>query len=119
MRSLTVTTFVSLDGVMEAPGGEPGYAHAGWVGPYFDEQLGAFKLAEQLEAEVLLLGRRTYDSFYGAWPARDGEMADKINTMTKYVVSSTLGTSDWHDTHVIGYDGVRAVNSSFIAEIIA
>ena len=109
MRTLTITEFVSLDGVMEAPGGEPGYAHAGWVGPYFDEKVGAFKLAEQLAADVLLLGRKTYDSFYGAWPARDGEMADKINGMTKYVVSSTLGSSDWTDTHVISYDEVRAL----------
>ena len=109
MRTLTVTEFVSLDGVMEAPGGEPGYAHAGWVGHWFDDTVGAFKLEEQLAADVLLLGRRTYESFVGAWPSRDGEMADKINTMTKYVVSSTLTGSDWHDTHVIGYDAVRAL----------
>jgi dihydrofolate reductase len=109
MRTLTVTTFVSLDGVMEAPGGEPGYPHAGWVGPYFDAQLGAYKLAEQLAAEVLLLGKRTYDSFAAAWPTRDDEMADKINGMTKHVVSGTLGSSDWHDTHVIGYDDVRGL----------
>ena len=70
-----MTTFVSVDGVMEAPGGEPGYAHAGWVGPYFTDELGAFKLAEQLEAEVLLLGRVTYESFHGAWPHRDDAMA--------------------------------------------
>ena len=109
MRDLTVTTFVSLDGVMEAPGGEAGYAHAGWVGPYFDEQLGGYKYAEQVEADVLLLGKRTYDSFYGAWPNRDDEMAAKINGMTKYVVSSTLGSSDWYDTHVIGYDEVAGL----------
>jgi dihydrofolate reductase len=101
MRKLIVTTFVSLDGVMEAPGGEAGYAHAGWVGSYFSDELGAYKGSEQLGADILLLGRVTYESFYGAWPQRDGAMADKINTMTKYVASSTLGSSDWHDTTVI------------------
>ncbi len=101
MRELIVTEFLSLDGVMEAPGGEAGYAHAGWVGNYFSPELGAYKESEQLSTEVLVLGRKTYDSFYGAWPHRDGPMADKINTMRKLVVSSTLGHSDWHDTTVI------------------
>ena len=101
MRTLVVTEFLSLDGVMEAPGGEPGYAHAGWVGPHFTPELGEFKLAEQLAADVLLLGRRTYESFYGAWPGRDDAMAEKINTMRKVVVSTTLGSSPWHDTTVV------------------
>jgi len=109
-RRLIVTEFVSLDGVMQAPGGEPGYAHAGWVGPYFNEELGAYKFAEQDAADILLLGRVTYESFYGAWPSRAGDpMADKINGMTKYVVSSTLGSSPWHDTHVITHDPLTAV----------
>ena len=59
MRKLIVTEFVSLDGVMEAPGGEAGYPHAGWVGPLFSPGLGAYKEAEQLAADVLVLGRRT------------------------------------------------------------
>jgi dihydrofolate reductase len=89
---------------MEAPGGEEGYPHAGWVGDHFSEELGAYKGEEQLAAEVLLLGRKTYDSFYGAWPHRDGPMADKINSMRKLVASRTLGTSDWTDTTVIDSD---------------
>jgi dihydrofolate reductase len=101
MRKLIVTEFVSLDGVMQAPGGEPGYAHSGWVGPLFSDELAEYKLAEQLAADVLLLGRRTYESFYGAWPAREGAMAEKINTMTKVVASTTLSSSDWHDTTVV------------------
>ena len=112
MRALIVTEFVSLDGVMEAPGGEAGYPHAGWVGPYFSDELGAYKLEEQLAADVLLLGRRTYDSFAGAWPQREGPMADKINTMRKLVASTTLGSSDWPGTTVVGADldgAVRAV----------
>ncbi|MFN8150662.1 MAG: dihydrofolate reductase family protein [Solirubrobacterales bacterium] len=104
MRELIITEFVSLDGVMEAPGGEAGYAHAGWVADFFDDDLGAYKLEEQLAAEVLLLGRKTYESFYGAWPERDDEMADKINTMRKLVASTTLEGSDWENTRVISSD---------------
>ncbi len=104
MRKLIVTEFVSLDGVMEAPGGEAGYAHAGWVAGFFSDELGAYKEAEQLDADVLLLGRKTYESFYGAWPEREGAFADKINSMPKYVVSTTLGSSPWHDTTVIADD---------------
>ena len=109
MRKLIVTEFVSLDGVMEAPGGEPGYPHSGWVAPFFSDELGVYKYEEQAAADMLLLGRKTYESFYGAWPLRDDPMADKINTMTKFVVSSTLGSSDWHDTTVIAADVERAV----------
>ena len=109
MRKLIVTEFVSLDGVMEAPGGEAGYPHSGWVAPFFTDELGVYKYEEQAGADILLLGRLTYESFYGAWPLRDGPMADKINTMTKYVVSTTLGSSDWHDTTVIAADVERAV----------
>ena len=109
MRTLVVTEFVSLDGVMEAPGGEPGYPHAGWVGPFFGADLGAYKEEEQLAADVLLLGRKTYDSFYGAWPQRDGAMADKINTIRKVVASTTLGSSGWQNTTVVASDLEEAV----------
>lgn len=102
MRELIVTEFVSLDGVMEAPGGEQGYPHAGWVGPHFTDELGAYKQGEQLAADILVLGRTTYESFYGAWPQRDGAMAEKINTMSKLVASTTLGSSDWEGTTVVG-----------------
>lgn len=109
MRKLIVTEFVSLDGVMEAPGGEQGYRHSGWVASFFTDELGAYKYEEQAAADILLLGRTTYESFYGAWPQREDPMADKINTMTKYVASSTLGSSDWHDTTVIAADLEHAV----------
>ncbi len=95
MARLIVTEFVSADGVMQAPGGEAGYAHSGWVGPLFSPELGDFKLNEQLGADVLLLGRHTYEGFFGAWPERDGPMADKINSMPKYVASTTLTTLEW------------------------
>ena len=114
MRTLTVTEFVSLDGVMDSPGGEAGYPHAGWVGPRFTDELGAFKLEEQLAAEILLLGRRTYESFVGAWPQREGPMADKINTMRKIVASTTLSSSDWENTTIIASDlaGNRSTRSN-------
>lgn len=95
MRKLIVTEFVSLDGVMEAPGGEPGYVHSGWVGDFFSDELGAYKLDEQLATDILLLGRTTYESFYGAWPSREGPFADKINGMPKYVASTTLTALEW------------------------
>jgi dihydrofolate reductase len=109
MRKLIVTEFISLDGVMEAPGGEAGYPHSGWVASFFTDELGAYKYEEQAAADILLLGRTTYESFYGAWPHRDDPMADKINTMTKYVVSTTLGSSDWDNTTVIAGDVERAI----------
>ena len=103
------TEFISLDGVMEAPGGEPGYAHTGWVADLFSDELGQYKLAEQLAADTLLIGRVTYESFYGAWPESDGPMADKINTMDKVVVSSTLSSSEWTNTTVIDGDAMARV----------
>jgi dihydrofolate reductase len=104
VRKVIVTEFVSLDGVMEAPGGESGYPHAGWVMPLFSDELGAYKEEEQLAADVLLLGRKTYESFVGAWPGRQGAMAEKINTMRKLVASSRLGSSDWQDTEIVPAD---------------
>lgn len=112
MRELIVTEFVSLDGVMQAPGGEPGFKHTGWVGDYFSDDLGAMRFDEQAAAEVLLLGRVTYDSFHGAWPGRAGDpMADKINSMRKVVVSTTLGSSPWTGTTVIATDVVAAIQA--------
>jgi len=98
---LIVTEFVSLDGVMEAPGGEPGYAHTGWVGELFSDELYAYKLEEQLAADVLLLGRRTYESFFGAWPDRDGPMAEKTNSMPKFVASATLSSLEWETASLL------------------
>jgi len=114
MRPLIVTEFISLDGVMEAPGGEPGYAHSGWVAEYFSDELGQFKGEEQDAAETMLLGRRTYESFYGAWPERSGPMADKINTMEKFVVSASLETIEWDTAERLGTplaDAVRELKA--------
>ena len=105
MGRIVVTEFVSLDGVMEAPGGDNDFVRGQWSfefdrGPEGNE----FKGAETMEADALLLGRTTYEGFANAWPERDGEFADKFNTMPKYVVSSTLKDPDWGDTTVISGD---------------
>lgn len=110
MGKLIVTEFVSLDGVMEAPGGEPGYAHAGWVGQFFDPGVGKFKFDECLSSEVCLLGRTTYESFAGAWPDRqdpDG-FADHLNAQPKHVVTSSGGL-EWNNSHRLEGDAVEAV----------
>jgi dihydrofolate reductase len=110
MGRIVVTEFVSLDGVMEAPGGGEDYRHGGWTfaidrGPEGDK----FKLEEALAAEALLLGRRTYEGFAAAWPTMEGEFADKFNGMPKYVVSATLSDPQWNNTTVLGGDAATAV----------
>jgi dihydrofolate reductase len=109
VRQLIVTEFITLDGVVEAPGGEPTHPHAGWTMPYGDPELFGFKLRETLEAESLLLGRVTYQGFAQAWPDRDGEFADKMNAMPKHVVTSTLGELGWNATVLPGDDVPAAV----------
>jgi dihydrofolate reductase len=108
MRKLIVSEFVSLDGVMEGPGGEPDYPHTGWVFDFFSKEQEQYKFQEALDSEALLLGRKTYDGFAAAWPQRGGEFADRFNSMPKYVVSSTLTDPDWNNTTVLdGLDAVR------------
>jgi dihydrofolate reductase len=107
MARIVVTEFVSLDGVMQAPGGED-FKYPGWTFEFDRGDDGnQFKLDETMEADALLLGRITYESFAGAWPSRDGEFADKFNTMPKYVVSSTLDNPDWNNTTVLKGDAVQ------------
>jgi dihydrofolate reductase len=109
MGRIVVTEFVSLDGVMEAPGGED-FKYPGWS---FEIDRGEdgnqFKLEETMEADVLLLGRVTYEGFAGAWPSREGEFADKFNSMPKYVISSTLKDPEWNNTTVLSGDVVDEV----------
>lgn len=101
MGKIVVTEFASLDGVMEAPGGED-FKYEGWSFAFDRGEDGnQFKLDEALDAEVLLLGRRTYESFAGAWPEREGPFAEKLNEMPKYVVSSTMNEAEWNNTTVL------------------
>jgi dihydrofolate reductase len=105
MGRIVVTEFVSLDGVTEDPGGAEDFKHGGWT---FEISRGdegdRFKLDETMASEALLLGRVTYEGFAKAWPTRDGEFADKFNSMPKYVVSSTLTDPEWTNTTVLEGD---------------
>jgi dihydrofolate reductase len=111
MGRIVITEFVSLDGVMEAPGGGEDYEHAGWT---FEINRGAdgdkFKLDETFASEALLLGRVTYEGFAAAWPSVENEFADKFNSMPKYVVSSTLQTAEWNNSTVLSGDVVEEVS---------
>jgi len=110
MSKLIVTEFVTLDGVIEAPGGEPTHPHSGWVFDFMSPEQEQYKLNEALEAESHLLGRVTYESFAAAWPKREGPFADKINSMPKYVVSSTLEDPlEWNNSILIRGDVAEEV----------
>ena len=112
MGTIVVTEFVSLDGVIEAPGGGEDYEHAGWT---FEiprgEEGDKFKLDEVFEADAQLLGRVTYEGFAAAWPSRTDDVgfADRMNTMPKYVVSSTLEEADCNNTTVLRGDVAEEV----------
>jgi dihydrofolate reductase len=107
---IVVTEFVSLDGVMEDPGGSENFAQGGWSFKISRGDEGdKFKLDEAFASEALLLGRVTYEGFAEAWPSRDGEFADKFNNMPKYVVSSTLDEPEWNNSTVLKGDLVEEV----------
>ncbi len=102
MGRIVVTEFVSLDGVMEDPGGSENFGQGGWSFKIRRGDEGdKFKLDETFASEALLLGRVTYEGFAEAWPSRDGEFADKFNSMPKYVVSSTLDEPEWNNSTVL------------------
>jgi dihydrofolate reductase len=110
MGRIVVTEFVSLDGVMEDPGGSENFAQGGWSFKISRGDEGdKFKLDEAFASEALLLGRVTYEGFAEAWPSRDGEFADKFNNMPKYVVSSTLDEPEWNNSTVLKGDLVEEV----------
>jgi dihydrofolate reductase len=106
---LIVSEFVTLDGVMEAPGGEEGHPHSGWVFDFMGPEQEKFKLDEVLAAESLLLGRVTYEGFAAAWPPRSGPFADKMNEMPKFVASTTLKELEWSNARLIEGDVPEAV----------
>jgi dihydrofolate reductase len=105
MKRIVVSEFVTVDGVMEDPGGAEGFPRGGWAfkferGPAGDK----FKLEELEAADTLLLGRVTYEGFAAAWPGRSGDFADKMNNMRKVVVSKSLKEPAWNNTQVISSD---------------
>lgn len=103
MGKVIVTEFVSMDGVMEAPGGDEGYKHTGWTFEFPDEGQYEYKTEELMDSEVQLLGRVTYEGFAAAWPERQDEagFADRMNAMPKYVVSTTLDEATWNNTTIL------------------
>ena len=109
MAKLVVTTFVTLDGVMQAPGGPDedrsgGFEHGGWLVPYFDEATGAFMTEVFERPGAFLLGRRTYDIFTGHWPHVTDEsdpIASKLNSLPKYVASRSMESAEWQNSTVI------------------
>jgi dihydrofolate reductase len=104
MGRILVTEFVSVDGVMEDPGGAEDFEHGGWTFEIDRGEGDQFKLDETMASDALLLGRVTYEGFAAAWPSREGEFADKFNSMPKYVVSSKLEDPTWNNTTVLSGD---------------
>ena len=112
MGRIVVTEYVSVDGVVEAPSGTETFERVGWTdaftrGPEGDQ----FKLDEARASDALLLGRVTYDGFAPVWPHHEGEVADKLNSMPKYVISSTLADPEWNNTTVLRGDVVEEVTT--------
>jgi dihydrofolate reductase len=109
MGRIVVTEFVSLDGVMEDPGGAENFKHGGWSFEFSRGDEGdKFKLEETLASAALLLGRATYDGFADAWPGRDDEFANKFNSMPKYVVGTRANAARWTNTTVLDADPIQA-----------
>jgi dihydrofolate reductase len=122
MGRIVVTEFISLDGVIEDPGGAEDFKYGGWSFEFNRGDAGnKFKLDETMGSAALLLGRVTYEGFAKAWPQRDGEFADKFNSMPKYVVSSTVDGSEWTNTTVLDGDvpaAVRKVRDDVDGDIV-
>jgi dihydrofolate reductase len=112
MGKIVVSENVSLDGVIQDPAGDEGFRVGGWVGLIKDRpQLNKLALDEALSAEALVLGRRSYEWFAARWPSRTGELADRLNSLPKYVVSSTLEDPDWNNTTVLKGDAVDEIST--------
>lgn len=115
MRKIIVSEYITLDGIVEAPGGEPGHPHTGWTIPHHSDEMVEFKLAESLDSSALLVGRKTYEGFAEAWPEQTGDFADHLNSIPKYVVSTTkTSAQEWNNSSVISKvpDDVVALKDS-------
>ena len=111
MRKILVTEFMSMDGVIEDPGGAEKFKHGGWSIPYWTEEIAKFKFDELMATGAHLLGRVTYQGFAAAWPTRkdEGGFADRMNALPKYVVSTTLKNAGWNNSTIIKEDIVEAI----------
>jgi dihydrofolate reductase len=122
MGRIVVSDNVTVDGVMQDPAGDEGFERGGWVGLIAHRpELGRFALLEATTSEAMLMGRRTYEWFAGRWPSRTGELADRLNSMPKYVVSSKLGEPTWANTTVLRgelVDEVRRLKAELEGDIV-
>jgi dihydrofolate reductase len=112
MGKIVVSENVSLDGVIEDPAGVEGFSRGGWIGRIGDrgrEEAAKVALDEALGAEALLLGRRSYEFLAARWPSREGELAERLNSLPKYIVSSTLEDPEWNNTTVLKGHAVNEV----------
>src|SRR6266496_731372 len=113
MGKIVVSENVTLDGVVEDPADAEGFGRGGWVGRVGErgrEEAAKLLLDEALGAEAQLFGRRTYEFLAARWPSRSGELADRLNDMPKYVVSSTLKDPDWNNSTVLAGDVIQEVS---------
>lgn len=127
MSKLTLTTFLTLDGVMQAPGGPPedtsdGFKHGGWLVPHFDPELGKFMSAVMERAAAFLLGRGTYQIFAGHWPRvtdPQDPIATRLNQLPKHVASKTLDRVEWHNSTLVRdvVPEVTALKSRYTGEL--
>ncbi len=113
MRKIIVTEFVTANGIMEDPDGTENSAHGGWAEPYLDDAIKQFKYYEMFRSGCLLLGRITYQALAGHWPSRsDAEgLARWMNSVPKYVVSTTLEQAEWNNTRLIGENVIEKITS--------
>ena len=113
MGTIVISENISLDGVIQDPTGDEGFRHGGWFGQIGDKDREAWarlECDEALGSEALLLGRRSYEFFAARWPSRTGAWADRLNSLPKYVVSSTLEDPDWNNSTVLKGDVVNEVS---------
>lgn len=111
MRKIMVSMFMSLDGVVEDPGGSEKTAFGGWARPYWNEGIAKFKFEELFASDAFLLGRVTYEGFAAAWPSQKDEagFADRMNNLPKYVVSTTLDKAEWNNSTIIKSNVVEEI----------
>jgi dihydrofolate reductase len=122
MGRIVVSDNVSLDGVIQDPAGDEGFGRGGWVGRIADRaDLAKLALEEARGSEAMLMGRRTYEWFAARWPSRNGELADRLNSLPKYVVSSTLEHPQWNNSTVLKgdmFDEVTKLKRELTGEIV-
>lgn len=111
MGKIVISENVTLDGVIQDPTGDEGFGRGGWFGQVKDRrEVARLALDDALGAEALLLGRRSYEFFAARWPSRSGELADRLNSLTKFVVSSTLEDPGWNNSTVLRGDAAEEVS---------